>query len=593
MKHAVEAVMHPALGSFLLLASMSTAHLVAVEVTIEAESSGCGTRIADPLASGGAATHTDRAWEPLIRLPAPPATLGDEVALWVRHRGGPLQAKITDGGGTQVEQPWSWSAPGEWTWSRLGTITRAAAAGGAQVIRGGEGASPVIDVARWTTAKAAEPTDAAPTTPSDIRVDWTQRIGEAGAGAYGLNLFRGWDERIASDTRYQTAMRTMAPGFIRFHTAEGMSVDSACSWLDHATRTWKRDKIAAVFAAIPRPRDIPGRMTDTLITIHTIPPWMDVDHDGFLDADQRPAWATLCADLVRIVNVDLHAKVGWWEISNEWDDHYHNTLVAAGKPSRMGELVAAYRDAAIAMKQIDPTIRTGGPGAIRPDLLTGLRLFVRGTADCLDFFSYHAYASGSTADSDAHIFGPRIQALLGATENVRTMVQEEAGRPLPLLLGEYNISWTWETRDARMTSHKGAVYDALAIAAGVTAGATATTAWNEMDGIYGKIAPDFSLRPQGQLFAWLNTYAVGGLASCTPSVRDAKAPVIAYAVANPGGRAVVLINRTNAPCQLTITGIDMAKAHVDRIDENGFAAGLPAASALNTAPRFSVTLIRE
>ena len=585
--------MHPIILHLFFLVGVAVAPLLAAEAKndVEAEASGAGTRITDPLASGGAATQSDRAWEPLIRMPAPPATLGGEVALWVRQRGGPLQVKTTDQGGAQHEQPWSWSSPAVWTWSRMGVFPIAAVAGGAMVIRGGDGTSPLVDVARWTTATALEPADPSPATPSVIRIDWTKSIGEAGPEGYGLNLFRGWDEQVASDPRYQAGMRTMAPGLLRFHTAEGMNATSPCSWLDHTTHAWKRDKIAAVFAALPR--EFGGKKAQTMITIHTVPPWMDVDQDGFLDADQRPAWAALCADLVRIVNVELHAQVGWWEITNEWDDHYHNHLVAAGKPSRIGELVAAFRDAATAMKLIDPTIRTGGPAAIRPDLMSGLRLFVQGAKDRLDFFSYHAYASGNAADADALIFGSRIQALVGATDSLRTMVAEETGRSLPLVLGEYNISWTWETRDPRMTNHKGAVYDALAMAAGITSGATATAAWNEMDGIYGKIAPDFSLRPQGQLFAWLNTHAVGKLVACSPSVRDSESPVIAYAVANPSGHALMLINRTNAPCQLAITGINLDKAHVSRIDETGFSKDIPAAASLATAPRFSVTLITE
>ncbi len=563
----------------------------AAETTIEAEASGAGTRIAEALASGGAATRSDRPWEPLIRMPAPDAALGEQVALWIRHRGGPLQVKTIDAGGATHEQPWSWGTPTVWTWTRCGPFPRTAAAGGALVIRGGDGPSPLVDAARWSVADALEPEDPPPAEPLVIRVDWDHPLGEAGQGAYGLNIFNGWDEQVAGDPRYQADVRKLAPGFVRFHTGEGMAEGGPHSWLDHATHAWKRDKIAAVLAAFPR--DMHHGKANFLITINAIPPWMDVDHDGFLDADQRPAWAALCAELVRIVNVDLQAKVGWWEITNEWDDLYHTHLVAAGKPSRMDELVAAFRDAATAMKAVDPTIRTGGPAASRPDLLPGLRIFVRGTADLLDFFSYHAYASGNAADPDAVIFGPRIQAFLGAASSIKTMVAEEAGRPLPTLLDEYNISWTWETRDPRMSNHKGAVFDALAVAAAVTGGATATTAWNEMDGIYGKIAPDFSLRPQGELFAWLNAHAVGTLVSCSPSVRDADSPVVVYAVTSATGHAVMLVNRTNAPCRLVATGLGGPGAHIARIDGSGFANGLPAATALAILPRFSVTMVSE
>lgn len=576
---------YAALMSVLLLGCTC---LGAAEILIEAESSGAGQRIDDPLASGGAATRSERAWEPLIRLTRPGVEAGAAVALWVRHRGGPLQLKTTTADGTVAEQPWAWGRPTVWTWTCLGRFPSTVAAGGALVIRGGEGESPLVDTALWTAADAPEPEDPGPTPTVVVKVDWNSPIGAAGQGAYGLNIFRGWDEQIAGDARYQADLTEMAPGFVRFHTAEGMSGSGPSSWLDHATHTWKRDKIAAVFAVFPR------NGADVLITINTFPPWMDADHDGFLDADQRTAWASLCAELVRIVNVEIKAGVRWWEITNEWDDQYHNHLVQEGKPSRVDELVAAYCAAAVAMKAVDPTIRTGGPAAIRPDLLDGLRKFVRGAKSQLDFFSYHAYASGAATDPDAQIFGPRIQAILRATESVKEMVATEAGRPLPILLDEYNISWTWETRDPRMVSYKGAVFDSLTVAAALTAGATVTTAWNEMDGIYGKIGNDFALRPQGRLFALLNAHGRGTVVATTPSIREAETAIVAYAVKTQAGRMLMLVNRTNQTRHLDAgaTGFTAA-GHAARIGAGGFTADLPVTEALAGAPRYSVTLLWE
>ena len=579
-----DAVTPPAGAADGLIAEIQTAPLAkAGEAAIQAEDTGAGTIVASEGAEGGKAVSSSQPWEPLLRMPAPAAGSGLRVELWVRHQGGPLQAKGIATDGKQVELGWSWAKPEPWTWTKFGPYDAAQVAGGAIVIRGKDGEAPLVDAARWTSGSGSEPPTILPAQPIAITVAWSRPIATAGTWAYGLNLFRGYDAAIAGDPRYHDALRSMGPGLMRWWSAE-MDGTKPAAWLDHGTKAWKRDVVAATVRAHPI------GIGDVMITIGHFPPWMDADHDGLIDETAVPAWATLCADLVRIVNVECKAGVRWWEVTNERDDDFHNKHVKQGLPSRMDLLVRAYREAAIAMKAVDPSIRTGGPAAIRPDLLGGLRLFVRGAKDQLDFYSYHAYASGDAADADSRVFGPRISAIREAITSNAAMLREEIpDRQVPHLLDEYNISWTWQTRDPRMTGHKGAVFDALVMAMAATAGAAGTTAWNEMDGIYGKIDGEFRPRPQAELFALLNRHGRGSIVASEPSVLVEANPVVAYAVQSAAGRMLMLVNRANLGATIDLAGAGMATAAAVRIAADG-RSDITLAAGPAELPAHSVTI---
>ena len=72
--------------------------------------------------------------------------------------------------------------------------------------------------------------------------------------------------------------------------------------------------------------------------------------------------------------------------------------------------------------------------------------------------------------------------------------EQSPTRHIPLHLNEYTISWTWQTQDERMKNYKGA-----------------TCAWNERDGVYGKMDGDCNLLPSANVFHLLNAYGVGNI----------------------------------------------------------------------------------
>jgi xylan 1,4-beta-xylosidase len=390
-------------------------------------------------------------------------------------------------------------------------------------------------------------TDSAPSAPTvaaggpvAVRVDWAATTRATTRHSFGLNGFTAFNPENVAHPKYQANMAYMNPGLVRYHSAEMMGDSSrANGWLDHGAKRWDAAKIKRALDAW-RPKT-----GQALITIPWWPEWMDKNKDSLLDADEYDNFAAFCADLVRIVNVDLEKNVTYWEATNERDGPYWADRIKKNEPDRLDELVKIYNTCAAAMKRVDPAIKVGGPAAARSDLIPYLRRFVRGAKQNLDFFSYHIYASGSAQEPDPSVYD-KTKRIGSYTRAIVAMLKEESpDRPIPAHLNEYNISWDWRIRDKRMTSHKGAVFDALALVAAVSSGAEATNAWNERDGIYGKMGPDYRLRPGAHVFHLFNRYLVGDV---VPSRSSDDSRIVVWAVKNAAKKqkTLVVINRTGA-----------------------------------------------
>jgi hypothetical protein len=390
-------------------------------------------------------------------------------------------------------------------------------------------------------------------------VDWSKSEAANTNLGYGLNAYQGFRPDSFSTSAYQSNMSAMNPGLIRFHN-NGMLQDSSTpdGLLDTGRRTWDMKKVksalAASFSTFSRKQ--PQRM----INIPTWPDWMDADRDGFLDRNQFDNYAKLCADLVEIVNQDAQLKVQYWEVTNEKDDQYFaqfhtnsgwGELKDSAQPDRLNELITIYNKAAIAMKQVDPTIQVGGIGVSRPDLQPFYVPFIKGTADHLDFFTYHFYATGSASTSDQDVF-QTTRAIGDYTRNiVQTLKTASPNRTIPAMLGEYNISWTWETRDPRMSNYKGVVFDALTVVSALSNGAAATLTWNEKDGVYGKMDDSSQLRLGGKFLQLLNQFMIGDRVSTKTQPDSA---ITTFAVNNPGlgYKSYLLINSSDESQQVQL-----------------------------------------
>ncbi|MBC8134747.1 MAG: hypothetical protein H8F28_02540 [Fibrella sp.] len=556
-----------------LLAPLIVAEIPGV-LRVEAEMMPRGEVKNDKDASGGKYVRVSGEYQPILTADVP-KTGGGVFTIWARVRGIQAQLKGTPGG-TQKEYEWSWDKSDTWKWVRFGRHTRAALGENIVIIRGSGAAgendgldclvfaeddSYKPDSAGNTAPdgtaflpdfdkKPVVPTPDASRTPIAVSVNWAKVEGKATPLHYSINLYGGFSEKNALSAAYKANIEYMAPGMVRYHNA-GKMQPSSKSWegcLNESGTGWDRAKLARILTAL-RFKHKPA----VLLNIPSFPAGMDKNNDRFLDVDQWDAYAALCADFVRIVNVENKLGVKYFEITNEWDGPYFTDFHENGgwgglkdpnKPDRWDEVGEIYNRCAAAMKAVDPAIKTGGPAAARPDLVEMHERFARKTLPYLDFFSIHAYASGSADTPDAEVYD-RAKAMGDFAKNAVTLMEKVSPtRRIPVFLDEYNISWTWETRDPRMTNAKSGVFDALTMVATTRAGLDSAQAWNEKDGVYGKTDNGDNRRPGAEVFHLFNTYLVGNRVV----TKSGNGAVVAYAVTNPQTkrRSLLMINRTDA-----------------------------------------------
>ncbi|KYC42470.1 hypothetical protein WA1_21130 [Scytonema hofmannii PCC 7110] len=442
------------------------------------------------------------------------------------------------------------------------------------------------------------------TTSLNVTVDWNAVEGQTKDEHFGINVYRAVAD--AGNSKYRSNMSHMSPGIIRFHNMDYIKDSSKDHGLiDTENKTWDVQKVVnTIQASIDMfGADQPQRM----FNIPSWPSWMDANKDGYLDSDRFDEYANLCADLVKIVNKDNNLGVQYWEITNEKDIEYFSIfhtksgwgkLIDPNQPDRLDELITIYNKVAEAMKAVDPSIKVGGPSIARPDLTPFYEPFIKGTADNLDFFTYHYYPTGSAATPDDQVFNAANSIGKYTKTIVDTLKKISPNRDIPAMLGEYNISWTWETHDPRMTNNKGAVFDALSMIEAIENGAAASLSWNEKDGSYGKTSYNDTLRPGGELLHLFNEYLVGNRISTTSD----NSSITTFAVDRPGShKAYVLINSSNSPQEVAVTfnNWNLTTSHVSKhiISDSGYSQELTAWDTVNNStivlPANSVLLFED
>jgi len=435
-------------------------------------------------------------------------------------------------------------------------------------------------------------------------VDWNTIVSETTEMSYGLNLFKAFDPSTANDPRYIANMDYLNPGFVRYHGWEMMNDHSdPRGWIDTDNHAWDAAKIHTALQGY-------GGNAIRMINVPGFPSWMDKDGDGYLDAGRADDYAAWLAELVRIVNVEYGHNVTYWEITNERDDNYYVHYRNNGQPDRLDELIEIYNKAAVAMKNVDPSIKTGGLAFARGDLYEQVTRFVEGTLNqtvdpsktTLDFLSYHFYASGDQRDAGKTIFdrvnnpeNPTAGSAAKHTRDIRGIVDSlSPDRHIPIWLDEYNISWTWTNNDPRMRNHMGAIFDTLVMIYAHRNGADAAAAWNEKDGVYGKMDDNYNLQTTAHAYHLLNGYAVGKVVS---SVSEDESRLVTFAVKDKRGKLTYLvINRSEGDIDVAtaFSGLPVVPEQWEKhtITSAGYAkmaAGTEAVVAM-TAPANSMTL---
>lgn len=263
--------------------------------------------------------------------------------------------------------------------------------------------------------------------------------------------------------------------------------------------------------------------------------------------------AALASSLVKIVNVDNHFGVQYWELPNE-REHILNAT----------QMAAMFVRAEEAMKAVDPAILVGGPATDDVNV-PYISNFVKQTFPRVDFVSCHTYpGDGSQPDSvsyaNAIVAVNRIAALRASLTAITH------GKYLPIFLDEYNIGWD---HTPNIANNQGAVYFSILQSGVIEAGGDVSDVWDlSPPHSMSIVAEDGQLYPSANLFTLMNRYFYGEevtAASTSPSVR-------AYAVRSGLRHSLLLSNLSDAPLRvmLRFQGWKAGKIHEFQIAAEGY-----------------------
>jgi hypothetical protein len=390
-------------------------------------------------------------------------------------------------------------------------------------------------------------------------VKWDTPTGQsAGPFAYSLNIYKGFEPGPAANATYKANLAEMKPGIVRWHRMDMIesSATNGAGWATLNTSAKTADWDAARIATCMSNATAGGAVK--MVNIPGWPAFWNAAGSSKLDPAYYDAFANWCARLVKIVNVDQGRSVKYWEVPNEKDTVYTDFNSAA-------ELGRIFNKCATAMKTVDSSIKVGGPAMALPWVEHQSKIdgFLSITAPTIDFVTYHAYDTGSTATTNQQIFDA-ASGVGWPTTFVKQRIAAYTSRQVETFHDEHNVFYDYQNSDARQANEIGMIRDALATAAMVKAGATGSMAWNECDGIYGKLANDYTKRPAATLYNVLNT-DMGGQVVQTSSSADAKVTLLGVKAGS--WMKLALINRAESDQTVQFTSI----------------TGLPASASSSTA----------
>ena len=411
-----------------------------------------------------------------------------------------------------------------------------------------------------------------------VSVDWANTVAQTTPFTFGSNDYEITKPEAAADPVYQRRLAELGIALIRIHYA-GLSD----RWTNPTTKTWDEAKIKAGYDA-----SYPQRPT-IIQNIPGWPKWMAQTQDGLLDPSEYDNYAAFCAQLVEILNQRQKRKVIYWEPLNEQDVPYQ-------KAGKLDELWKIYNKAATAMKRRDSQIKVGGPVQTW-DEPRRLAAFLEACEPNVDFISWHRYGSGDASAS--------TDTLMSYTPNYRNQVQEFRklakqyipNRNVPLLLGEYNINYNWQSGENRQNTHVGAVWFASVHKNLADAGIDMATSWHLKDGVFGLIDPQNNLRPAATVFAWGIKYLTGKVMRSQSDHSFVEAMAIWQA---DGARSLLLINKSAGLASLSVQATQMASKPnsllMFSLDANGVTSTTLATAKLEQEPLtlnpYSLVLLR-
>lgn len=178
----------------------------------------------------------------------------------------------------------------------------------------------------------------------------------------------------------------------------------------------------------------------------------------------QSTWVTDAANMVTYFNVTTGNRVDRWVIGNE--------------PSDNGHTVESYAQGfvamAAAMKNVDPTIKIGGPAsaqynASNSGFLKAALTRIQQLGGTPDFAIFHSYGSGNA--SNATLLDETLQKYETNPADFRTYLINtwgpSVGGAMPIEIGEWNLK---TSSDARQLQHYATIWSALAMGRMVKSG---------------------------------------------------------------------------------------------------------------------------
>ncbi len=546
-------------------------------ILIEAESGRASDSkvVADSEGSAGQAVANGRAWQPLCAVEVPKE--GAELTVWVRHKGGPIQLKSTDGG-KQTDRQWVWAKPEKWSWSSLGRYLRKDLGESVLLMRGeGEG-DVVVDCVVFASDAFAAPGGAAggggttgvevakelpperpdpakPAGVAKIDVKWAEVAFKVPAEIWGINDYESVHKGVrAADKGLAAYLTALQPALVRLH--EGGLTDE---WTNGANRDWDVVKIRA---ALGESEGLAG--ASLMVNVPRWPGWMKAQADGTLAAEDEEELVQLIARLATFLK-DSGRNVTRLEVLNEMDGTYE-------KAGKLDALWRLHRRMIVAAKRANPALKVGGPAFTWPKPLW-VDGFLAECGDVTDFVSWHSYAVGDINETNERVFAQREQIQSQNDATAKAVKAAAKDRPVEVFLTEYNVKWTWDPFERRHANSVGAVFQAGLLKRAASVGLNGVLVWHLKGHAYGLIDADDKVRTTGQLYLLGRKYLVGETVVATSDNADVEPWAVRMA---DGRRAVLLTNKSDHTADVTLPVLGATVEAAFRLDADGMAPLTPA-----------------
>ena len=148
------------------------------------------------------------------------------------------------------------------------------------------------------------------------------------------------------------------------------------------------------------------------------------------------------AEWVRWANLEMDYKVKYWEIGNEPEGTWEAGHYLPDGSEITGEIYAErFKEFAIAMKAIDPSIKIGGP--VGGSSVTGFgEALLRDAGDYVDFYSWHTYPLRTTLSREEMLQRADKESFqtVNRIRNQIRRYQPDKADDMELMLTEWNLS---------------------------------------------------------------------------------------------------------------------------------------------------------